>query len=109
MLVVSANLASLPPDCEEVVWSYEGPPPLTVYFPPDAPDEDGDGVPDGVDPDYSPRRLVGREELARLVDAFASTATDAGFDATVDFNTDGAIDGDDFAILRSRWGLPLSP
>lgn len=107
MLLVSANLASLPPNCEGVDWSAGPTGALQVYFPPGAPDSDGDGIPDGVDPDYEARRYYGPDELSRLVNALDATAADPSFDAAVDYDADGAIGDGDFAFLRAHWGAPV--
>lgn len=108
MLLVSANLASLPPNCQDVDWSAGPTGSIQVYFPPGAPDSDGDGIPDGVDPDYGARRYHGPDELSRLVNALDATIADPSFDPSVDYDGDGVIGDSDFAVLRSRWGMPVS-
>jgi hypothetical protein len=108
LLLVSANRASLPPTCETVDWS--GPSSSTTldaHFPPSAPDDDGDGVPNGIDPDFGARRVGDRDELWRLVQAFDADAADPSFDSEVDFVEDTRIDEADFGYLRDRWGGPL--
>jgi hypothetical protein len=109
MLVVSSNLASTPPNCETTDWSFGPPTPRAIYFTADAPDSDHDGTPDGVDPDYAPRQVIGRGELSKLVNALDSISTGASFDATVDFDLDGRIGDADFAFLQSHWGQPAAP
>lgn len=107
MLIVSANLASVPPSCETVDWSMGPAAPVTVYFPPGAPDADGDGIPDGVDPDFEPQRLLGPGELSRLVNALDATTSNPNFDASVDYDGDGTIGDEDFTWLRAHWGMPV--
>ena len=106
MVVVTASLQTLPPNCASIDYTM-GPGQVTLYFPPDAPDHDGDGIPDGADPDYEPQQLFGRDQLSRLVDALDATSSDSNFDAFVDFNGDAQVDDDDYAFLRAHWGLPL--
>jgi hypothetical protein len=104
MVLVTANLATQPPDCAAVDWSGGGAPVAYAYFPPDAPDEDGDGVPNGVDPDYLPRDVVGRAELDRLMAAFGATSSDSNFDADLDSDGDHTIQWSDYDALLTRWG-----
>ncbi len=107
LLVVTANLASTPPDCASIDWS-EGPPVTApVFVLPGAPDRDGDGVPDGLDPDFGAQRLFDLAELSRLVDALDSAPGNSNFTNYADYNGDGAIDDRDLLLLRQRWGLPL--
>ncbi|APR82668.1 Hypothetical protein A7982_08017 [Minicystis rosea] len=108
LLLVSANLATLPPTCESVDWSTGATSPMTIYVPPDAPDSDGNGIPDGVDPGFEPQQHYGLEHLSRLVDALDSTPADASFDASVDFDGDEVIGDGDFAFLRAAWGQPVT-
>lgn len=109
MLIVSANLASVPPSCVSVDWSTGATPtPVTLYFPPGAPDHDGDGIPDGADPDYETQEFFGRVELSRLVNALDATKHDPNYDASVDYDANGTIDDADFETLRAHWGLPIS-
>ncbi len=107
MLLVSANMSSLPPDCEEVDWSTGETGPSTVYFPPDAPDQDGDGIPDGMDPDFGRQRFFDALELSRLVDALDSKPGDPNFTTDVDYNEDGFVNAADLELLRLNWGLPM--
>ncbi len=128
MLSVSFNAASMPPDCAKLDASGDGEPPeQQLYFPPGAPDTDGDGVPDGADNAYQDPNpdqadsdgdgygdaadcdednddFVGRGELSRLVDAFGKRRGDAGFDSHLDRDDDGELGISDFAILRDKWG-----
>ncbi len=109
MLVVSSNLGTLPPNCDTVDWSTGPATPRSIYFPPDAPDVDHDGIPDGVDPDFEPQHLLGRDELSRLVNALDTVKSSPTFDSSVDFDGDGKIGDADFAFLQAHWGLPASP
>jgi hypothetical protein len=106
MLLVSANVATLPPDCATVDYT-SGASPVTVYFPPDAP-RDANGIPEGVDPDFEPQLFFGPDQLSRLVNALDATASDPNFDASVDYDGDGTIGNGDFAYLRAHWGMPLT-
>jgi len=130
MLVVSANLASQPPNCASTDWSGSPSatgPTVQLYFPPDAPDTDGDGIPDGADNAYltpNPDQadvdgdgfgdaakkwdvngdgIIDDKDLSVLVDAFGLQRGDAGFNAAVDFDNNGVIDFADFELLRARW------
>lgn len=105
MAIVSANLASLPPNCAATDWSY-GPTPVVAHFPPDAPDDDGDGIPNGMDPDHSPRQFLDQAYFSRFVDAFGATSDDPGFDPALDLDDDGAIGWGDYALVRDHWGAP---
>jgi len=107
MVLVSANLSSAPPDCEAIDWSAGPVGPATVYFSPDAPDEDGDGIPDGIDADFGRRRIFDAAELSRLVNALDSWPGDPNFTSDADYNGDGVIDSHDLDLLHSNWGLPL--
>lgn len=129
MLSVSYNAQSQPPDCAPMDVTGDGVPPhQQLYFPPGAPDTDGDGVPDGADnayqvpnPDQADTdgdgygdvadcdadndNLTGAAELSLLVDAFGKKQRDAGFDPYLDLDHDGTLGLGDFEILRARWGL----
>jgi hypothetical protein len=129
MLVVSADLSSLPPNCAASDTTGGATPLKTqLYFPPDAPDTDGDGVPDGADNAYLTPNPDQRDsdgdgmgdvadcdvdndgvfddaELAAFQDAFNARAGDANFDAPFDFDRDGEIGFADFALLKQKWGL----
>jgi hypothetical protein len=129
MLVVTADLSSMPPNCAPTDTTGNGAPATTqLYFPPDAPDTDGDGVPDGADNAYltpNPDQrdsdgdgvgdvadcdvdndgVFDRAELAAFQDAFGSTRGDANFDARWDFDRDGRIGWGDFELLQKKWGL----
>jgi hypothetical protein len=129
MLSVSYDAQSLPPDCAsmDTTGATGQPPRQQLYFPPDAPDTDHDGVPDGADNAYqipNPDQLdsdgdgygdaadcdddndsfVGRAELSSFVDAFGKRAGDAGFEARFDLDRSGLVDLQDFALLKGRWG-----
>jgi hypothetical protein len=106
-VIVSANLASTPPDCAAVDWSSGPSTAASLYFPPGAPDSDHDGIPDGADPDYQQQQLLGPRELSRLVDALDSTKADANYDASVDYDASDTVDDGDFAFLRAHWGMPV--
>ncbi len=102
MLSVSSSTGSLPPNCDPIETTGTGVTPVQqLYFPDDAPDTDGDGVPDGADNAYQAPNpdqadsdgdgygdaadcdadndnLLGRAELSRLVDAFGKRTGDDG-------------------------------
>lgn len=127
MLRVSYQSGADPAVCEPVDWS--GPSSLPkgqLFFPRDAPDTDGDGVPDGADNAYlvpNPNQedtdgdgfgdvsdcdfdndgFVGAAELLTLVNAMGATENAAGFVSELDFDGDGTLGLADFAALRSRW------
>jgi hypothetical protein len=131
MLSVSYDAQSLPPSCSPIDTTNSVPgasPHQQLYFPPGAPDTDGDGVPDGADnayqvpnPDQTDTdgdgygdaadcdadndNLTGAGELSRLADAFGKKPGDAGFDAFLDLDHDGAIGLGDFQLLQAKWGL----
>lgn len=81
-------------------------PNTVAYFSPFAPDDDGDGIPNGMDPDHSPRQFMDRDYLDAFVDAFGATAADPTFVEAFDLDDDGVIAMSDFAILKSHWGAP---
>ncbi|MEI9948807.1 MAG: hypothetical protein WDO74_07440 [Pseudomonadota bacterium] len=126
MLVVTANLSSTPPDCEAMDTTHSGPD-GQQFFSPNAPDSDGDGVPDGADNAYltsNPGQKdtdgdgwgdaadcdadnngqVDRADLSALMTAFGSVLGDANFAGGYDFNHDGQIDFADFSAFKQRWG-----
>jgi hypothetical protein len=126
MLVVSANLATKPPDCAAFDLTQSGPA-GQQFFSPNAPDRDGDGIPDGADNAYltpNPDQkdgdgdgwgdaadcdadndgLVDRSDLAALMAAFGSAPGDANFAGGYDFNHDAQIDFTDFSAFKQRWG-----
>lgn len=107
MVIVSANLATMPPNCAMVDYT-DGGTPVILYFPPDAPDQNGNGIPDGADPTYETQLFFGPAQLTRLVNALDATSADANFDATVDYDGDGTIGNGDFTFLRAQWGMPLT-
>jgi Dockerin type I domain/Thrombospondin type 3 repeat len=128
MLVVSANLASKPPTCEPMEnAATSGTNTVQLYFPPNAPDSDGDGIPDGADNayltpnpdqtdadgdgfgdvadfDFDNDGIVSASDFAVFVAAFNAAAADANFDARVDVNRDGKVDWADYALFKQRWG-----
>ncbi len=128
MLVVTAYLGSVPPNCAPTDTTGGGAPATTqLYFSPTAPDSDGDGVPDGADNAYltpNPDQLdadsdgfgdaaecdvdhdgvLGRAELSAFLQAFESTEVDPNFDVRFDFDRDGAVGWGDFALLDEEWG-----
>jgi len=126
MLVVTADLSSKPPDCAQFDVTHSGPD-GQQFFSPNAPDSDGDGIPDGADnafltpnPDQKDTDgdgwgdaadcdanndgLVNRGDLSALMSAFGSSTGDANYAGGYDFNHDGHIDFADFAVLETRWG-----
>lgn len=109
MLLVSANLASVPPDCAAVDYSGTGTPSTQAYFPPGAPDDDGDGIPNGVDPDYRMPDVIDRRDLDRLVRSFGASVGDATYDASADRTGDGLVDWRDYDALLAAWGTLRTP
>ncbi len=129
MLVVTADLASLPPNCAPIDTTGSNAPSTTnmqLYFPPDAPDTDGDGVPDGADnayvtpnpdqtdadgdgygdaadADFNNDGVVDELDFSDFVTAFEAATTDANYDPRGDFNADGKVDFTDFATFTQRW------
>lgn len=126
MLAVTAELSTLPPDCAP--FDVTGPGPTSQqFFSPNAPDSDGDGVPDGADNAYlvpNPDQkdedgdgwgdagdcdidndgVVNRSDLAALMQAFGSVAADGNFAGGYDYNHDNKVDFADFALLKQKWG-----
>jgi hypothetical protein len=126
MLVVTADLASMPPNCETLDTTQSGPA-GQQYFSPNAPDSDGDGIPDGADNAYltpNPDQkdsdgdgwgdaadcdadndgLLDRADLDALMAAFGSVSSEPNFAGGYDLNRDGRVDFADFARLRQSWG-----
>jgi len=126
MLVVTANLSSKPPNCAQFDVTHSGPD-GQQYFSPNAPESDGDGIPDGADNAYltpNPDQkdtdgdgwgdaadcdadndgIVNRTDLSALMAAFGSVTGDANFAAGYDFTHDGQIDFADFAVVKQLWG-----
>jgi hypothetical protein len=126
MLVVTADLASMPPNCASVDTTQSGPS-GQQYFAPNAPDSDGDGIPDGADNAYltpNPDQkdsdgdgwgdaadcdadndgLVDRADLSALMQAFGSSTGAANFAGGYDLNHDGRVDFADFSLFQQRWG-----
>ncbi len=126
MLVVTANLSSTPPDCAQMDVTHSGPD-GQQFFSPNAPDSDGDGIPDGADNAYltaNPDQKdsdgdgwgdaadcdadnsgrVDRSDLSALMAAFGSASIDASFAGGYDLNHDGQIDFADFNAFKQRWG-----
>ena len=128
MLVVSANLASKPPNCAAMDnGAASGTATVQLYFPPDAPDTDGDGIPDGADNayltpnpdqtdsdgdgfgdvadvDFDNDGVVTGKDFSIFVDAFDAATGGANYDARVDLNRDGKVDWTDYALFKARWG-----
>lgn len=130
MLVVSANLASQPPNCSDADWSGVpgvSPPGVQLFFPPGAIDSDGDGIPDGADNayltpnpdqrdtsgngfgdaadfDFNDDGRVDHEDLSILVDAFGLQSGDPGFDPRLDLIADDVVDFEDLELFLERWG-----
>jgi len=126
MLVVSADLTTQPPDCAQFDVTHSGPA-GQQFFSPNAPDTDGDGIPDGADnayltpnPDQKDADVDGwgdasdcdadndgrvdRAELDAFMAAFGSVPGDASFAAGYDLNHDQHIDFADFTTFKQRWG-----
>jgi hypothetical protein len=106
-LYVSANLSMPEGMCADLDWSGPDTPRSSqVYFPPGAPDDDMDGVPNGIEPDYSTRELFGRAALERFIASFQAMSGDATYSAAQDLDDDGDVDFDDYALLLGQWGHP---
>ncbi len=126
MLVVTANLSSTPPDCAPMDATHSGPD-GQQFFSPNAPDSDGDGIPDGADNAYltpNPDQKdtdgdgwgdaadcdagndghIDRADLSALMAAFGSVLGDQNFAGGYDFNHDRQIDFTDFSAFKQRWG-----
>ena len=127
MLVVSANLASKPPNCAPMDTGGESESTtVQLYFPPDAPDTDGDGIPDGADNayltpnpdqtdsdgdgygdaadlDFDNDGIVSAKDFSVFVDAFDAATGGSNYDARVDLNRDGEVDWADYALFKARW------
>ncbi len=126
MLVVTANLTSTPPNC--ATFDTTGPGEAgQQYFAPNAPDSDGDGIPDGADNAYltpNPDQkdsdgdgwgdaddcdadndgVFDRADLDALMQAFGSSSSDSNFAGGYDLNHDGRVDFADFSLLAQKWG-----
>jgi len=107
LVLVSANMATEPPECAPIDWSYGDRGPLVAYFPSNAPDEDGDEIPDGVD-DETSQPVVGRAELERFMATYGSTEPDDNFQAAFDSDHDRSIGWSDYDAFLERWGKPRS-
>lgn len=128
MAIVTAKSTSKPPNCAEFD-DYDDPPNTAVqlYFPPDAPDTDGDGIPDGADnawltpnpdqtdadgdgfgdagdADFNNDDVVDDKDLAIFVETYLATNTDANFDSRADFDRNGKVDEADYAVFLKFWG-----
>ena len=127
MLSVRYAAGSPPPSCDPIeTTGGSNPAHQQLFFPPGAPDTDGDGVPDGADnayqvpnPDQADTdgdgygdvadcdadndNVTGAAELSLLVNAFGTHASDAGFDAHFDLDHNGSIDFADFELLKADW------
>lgn len=128
MLTVSYAAGSAPPNCADMeTTGGDNPAHQQLFFPPGAPDTDGDGVPDGADNAYqvpNPDQadtdgdgygdvadcdadndsVTGAAELSGLVDLFGKREGDAGFDAHFDRDHDELIGFADFELLKAAWG-----
>lgn len=133
MAVVSFKTFSMPPNCAEfddVDWDHKytlADYPAQLYFPPDAPDTDGDGIPDGADnawltpnpdqtdadgdgfgdvadADFNNDDVVDDKDLAIFVETYAATNADANFDSRADFDRNGKVDEADYAVFLKFWG-----
>lgn len=128
MLSVSYAAGSSPPNCAAMeTTGGDNPAHQQLFFGSDAPDTDGDGVPDGADNAYlvpNPDQadtdgdgygdvadcdadndaVTGAAELAPLVDGFGTRPGDAGFDPHFDLDRDGLIGFSDFELLKASWG-----
>ena len=126
MLVVTADLSTQPPNCAPYDVTHAGPE-GQQFFSPNAPDTDGDGIPDGADNAYltpNPDQkdtdgdgwgdaddcdadnsgIVDRSDLSALMSAFGSVTGDANFAGGYDIDHDGKIDFADFSAFERRWG-----
>ncbi|AKV00509.1 Thrombospondin 1 precursor [Labilithrix luteola] len=128
MAIVTAKMTSKPPNCAEFD-DYDDPTNTAVqlYFAPDAPDTDGDGIPDGADnawltpnpdqtdsdgdgfgdvadADFNNDDVVDDKDLSIFVDTYLATKTDPNFDARPDFDGNGKIDDADYAVFLKYWG-----
>ena len=56
-----------------------------------------------------PKDVYGATQLSALVNALDAHTTDANYDATVDYNSDGVVNNMDFTFLTAHWGQPISP
>jgi hypothetical protein len=128
MLSVSYAASSAPPNCEPIeTTGGDNPARQQLFFPPAAPDTDGDGVPDGADNAYlvpNPDQtdadgdgygdvadcdadndsLTGAAELSLFVNQFGKQQGDAGFDPYLDLDHDGGVGFADFELLQAEWG-----
>jgi hypothetical protein len=128
MLSVSYAAGSEPPSCDAIeTTGGDNPAHQQLYFPPNAPDTDHDGVPDGADNAYqvpNPEQtdtdgdgygdvadcdadndsLTGAAELSLFVDVFGRRQGDAGFEPHFDLDHDGVVGFADFELLRANWG-----
>jgi len=126
MLVVTANLSTLPPDCAPFEITQSGPSGQRFFAPgrtrqrrrwrarrrgqrvfdanPDQKDSDGDGWGDAADCDVDNDGLVNGSELDALMGAFGSVSASPSYVGGYDYNRDGRIDFDDFTVLQQRWG-----
>ena len=105
MVMVSANLASTPPNCSSMDWT-SGSVPQVAHFPPGAPDDDGDGIPNGVDGDYASQAFIDAEWLDALYAAFGALEGDPEYDFAYDLDQDGELGSGDVLIAEDNFGAP---
>ncbi len=93
MLVVTANLSSPAGDCALFDVTQSGPQ-GQQYFAPDAPDTDGDGIPDGADNAY----------LTPNPDQTDADGDGWGDASDCDVDNDGAVNRGDLSALMQAFG-----
>jgi hypothetical protein len=128
MLLVTAKSTTLPPNCAQFD-DYDDPANTAVqlHFPNDAPDTDGDGIPDGADnayltpnpdqtdadgdgfgdvadADFNNDDVVDDKDFSIFVDTFEATASDSNFDVRADFDRNGKVDAADLVVFKKYWG-----
>ena len=87
-----------------------------TFYNPAQQDSDGNGMGDAcqnfpadanVDDTGSSQGRIDGSDLFVLARSFGACQGDAAFDARVDLNPDGCVDGIDLAFMTSVWGLVL--